>query len=163
MTPLTVMRQHKRAIMLLFAISVLSVIACDLICAAHIDCIERFKITSYLTSRPVTHNHFSHSRNTHQNFQPEINHLHTFQTSGETPAQCCKNLSTQFHQSLFKNGDTPEIKSVSLSSVHFVRFEGKYLSENFARYLNFHTVSCILELPPIAGGRLRVLINSFLI
>lgn len=166
MAPLTLMRHHKRAITLLFAISVLSVISCDVICAADIDWVERFKIAFNSTSlkgRPDNHNHFRHARNSSQNSPLEIKHFHSFQANGEAQANCCNNHTNQFYQSLYKSGDNLEIKSINLSSVHFARFEAGYLSENVARSLNFNAVSCLQVLPPIAGGRLRVLINSFLI
>lgn len=167
MTPLTVIRHHKRVLTLLFAISILFVISCDVICAADIDWVEKFKIafssTNTLNDRPDNHNHFIHARNSSQNFQPEIKHLHSFQIYGEAQANCCNDHTSQFYQSLFKSGDNLEIKSISLSSVHFAQFEVKYLSENVARSLNFNALVCIQELPTIAGGRLRVLIHSFLI
>lgn len=166
MTPLTVMRHHKRAIMLLFAISVLFVISCDVICAANVDWIKRvnraFEPPSALTGNTDNHSHVGHDRNNNQNFQGELKHFHSFQTSVETQVHCCNDHTNLFYQSLFKDGDYPEIKSTNLPSFHFPRIEVRHLGDLVTQSLN-NQLFCIHKLPPVGGGRLRVFINSFLI
>ena len=163
MIHLASIRHFKKTIAITFAISILAVIACDVICS--LDRTSPFArqnallLASVKTER-IKKDHHAHDH--HHQSDPGTTPDHSHDSSSDNQDNCCEDITNQFYQSLFKTNDATILKTPALSLILITELTNyKYLSTT-KEYSNPEPTPPKIP-PKIPGNYLRILMSSFLI
>lgn len=164
MTALNIIRNRKKIIGLIFAVSILAVTACDVFCSIDRSC-------SLVIANPHAESHHAHNAKKHHHDQDEShNHYgatkditgHTHSSSStDQDDDCCKGITNQFYKSLFNGSGASVVKAPAHSFILLAVIHRNHDLSSIYTYIPF---TSLLKVPPnLAGIHLRILIGSFLI
>lgn len=162
MTRLTLIRKYKGAIAYIFALSVLAVTACDVVCS--IDRTSRLVkghvVSADRHSHKESHHHSHKDGHHHQHGTDISDHSHSDSPASQDD-NCCEDITKQFYKSLFNGFSTASVKAPIQVLV---------LVAVIDHYQLFDTIEYAVPLqfprkitPDDSGVALRIRINSFLI
>lgn len=160
MMALNTIRDHKNSIALIFAISILSVTACDVICSA--DRAHHNLVTTSHTMEGVKTNNHKHDES-HDHDKTTNDNLGQSHASSSTDQDddCCEDSMKQFYKSLFNGSNSGIVKS-PVNAFILLTVLNNYHLVSSSSYLN--PPGNIFAIPPnLSGNHLRILYSSFLI
>lgn len=163
---LKTIRKNKSAIVYIFALSILAVIACDVLCSidrsAEVEANIHASLASTHRMEEVIRAHHKHdeSHKHHASTGDTTQHTHS-SSSSDQDSDCCKDITSQFYKSLFNGSYAGAVKA----KVHtFIILAAPYNNYPLTAILYRNPLGIIFYIPPeIAGSNLRILISSFLI
>jgi hypothetical protein len=154
MIPLASIRHYKKIVTFALAISILAAIGCDTVCKS-----TRLSTTPLNSVLVEPHHHRKELKGHHHADQESHDHSH--HSNSQDTDNCCKDITNQFYQSLFKNNEVTIIKAPAFTVDFFVApayYHDLYLVDSLT------SVQAPPKIPPeITGSYLRILMSSFLI
>jgi hypothetical protein len=164
MTALNTIRNGKKSIGLIFAVSILAVTACDVFCS--IDRSGALVIANphaeshHVRSAGQQHHDHDKSHNQHRATKEIAEHSHPSSSTGQGD-NCCKDITNQFYKSLFKGSDASVIKAPAQILIFMAVIDRNHDLSSIYTCTSFTSP---LKVPTnLAGNHLRILISSFLI
>lgn len=165
MMALDTIRNYRNLVALFFAMSILAVTACDIVCSfdrTHHNLVS----TSYAVDGGKKHNHNKdeshndHASSDHASTKDITGHSHS-SSSEEQDDDCCEDVTDQFYKSLFNTSNSGIVKSPVNAFILITALNNYYLASS-SSYLN--PPGDIFAIPPnLSGNHLRILYSSFLI
>lgn len=160
-------RKRKSAIAYLFAISILAITTCDIVCS-----IDRTSMAGANKHDLLALNHHVDGAKSkhHQHDEYQRPHSHDNEVAEQPHAgahndqddDCCKDITNQFYNSLFNGGDVSIVKAPLHAHILLAVVIHHYRLLSSVQYVN--PLGVLLKIPPNSvGHRLRILISSFLI
>lgn len=165
MMALNTIRNHKNSIALIFAISILAVTACDIVCSidrsASWSTHNNLATSTHAMDGGKEHNHKQDKSHNHHTSTKDITgHSHS-SSSEDQDDDCCKDVTDQFYKSLFNTSNSGIVKS-PVNAFILITVLNNYHLVSSSSYLNPR--GDIFAIPPnLSGNHLRILYNSFLI
>jgi hypothetical protein len=156
-------RKQKKSIAIVFATSILAVIACDLFCSVDpygsMEMMNQLAVANDMDD-VMSHHQHAESPNHHASPQDITSHSHSIPTT-EQDDNCCEDMTNQFYKSLYNGNDVNIIKA----PVHsFILLAVIYNDHFFSSSQYSNPFGIPLKIPPDSNGNyLRILISSFLI
>lgn len=169
MTALNTIRNYRNSIAIIFAVSILAVTACDIMCSvdrsASWSTNNTLATSSHVMDGGKKHNHkHDHKQDESHNHQASAKDItgHSHSSSSEDQDDdCCKDVTDQFYKSLFNGSDSGIVKA-PVNAFILLTVLNNYHLVSSGSYLN--SPGNIFAIPPNpSGNHLRILISSFLI